>query len=78
LPFIETTEWPSFLIEKFSDFNINGCLSSDVKNGALGTNLLEGIVISSMVSKQDLNTSTFMGVHWALGSAVIEHCGDDE
>ncbi len=78
MPFIESTEWPSFLIDKFKDLKINGAMSSNLKYGALGSNMLEGIVISTLVSKIDLNISTFIGVHWALGTAVIEHCGNDE
>jgi len=44
----------------------------------IGANSLEGIALATICSKQDLNTSTFIGVHLALGTAVIEHCGDEE
>ena len=39
---------------------------------------MEGAAICAHIAKYDQSIGTFIGVNWALGSAVIEHCGSDE
>jgi alkylation response protein AidB-like acyl-CoA dehydrogenase len=77
-PYIESTELPQGLVEKIKDLKIDGCLSRAPEHGAIGCNFLEGNALFFEIAKQDICLQGFIGVHWGLGTEVIEFCGNEE
>ena len=77
-PYVEKGEFPPFFIQKFKDLKIYGCLTDAPLYGSIGTNFLEGLVLCFDLGKNNVNFSTFLGVHLCLASETINHCGDDE
>lgn len=77
-PYIESTELPPGLVDKIKDLKIDGCLSRAPEYGAIGCNFLEGNALFFEIAKQDICLQGFIGVHWGLGTEVIEFCGNEE
>ena len=76
LPFVESTEFPSWLPDKLKPLGINGL---QIKGyGSPGLSTLEAGAICYEMAKRDGGVSTFLLVHNAIGMAVIDALGDDE
>ena len=76
LPYIESTEFPMFLIDKLKALGVNGL---NIKGyGSPGLSTLEAGAICYEIAKCDGSVATFLLVHNAIGMAVIDALGDDE
>ena len=76
MPYIESTEFPAWLPEKFKPLGINGL---QIKGyGSPGLSTLEAGAICYEIAKRDGSASTFLLVHNAIGMAVIDALGDEE
>lgn len=76
LPYIEKTEFPSWLPDKLRPLGINGL---QIKGyGSPGVSTLEAGAICYELAKRDGSVATFFLVHNAIGMAVIDALGDDE
>ena len=76
LPYIESTDFPNWLIDKIKVLGINGL---QIKGyGSPGLTTLEAGAICYEMAKLDGSVSTFLLVHNAIGMAVIDALGDEE
>ena len=76
LPYIESTEFPMFLIDKLKALGVNGL---NIKGyGSPGLSTLEAGAVCYEIAKRDGSVATFLLVHNAIGMAVIDALGDDE
>ena len=76
LPFVESTEFPTWLPEKLKPLGINGL---QIKGyGSPGLSTLDAGAICYEIAKADRGASTFLLVHNAIGMAVIDALDDDE
>ena len=76
LPYIEKTEFPSWLPDKLRPLGINGL---QIKGyGSPGVSTLEAGAICYELAKRDGSIATYFLVHNAIGMAVIDALGDDE
>ena len=76
LPYIESTEFPSWLPDKIKPLGINGLQINGY--GSPGLSTLEAGAICYEMAKRDGSVSTFLLVHNAIGMAVIDALGDEE
>lgn len=76
LPFIESTEFPSWLPSKLKTLGINGLQIQGY--GSPGLSTLEAGAMCYEIAKRDGSASTFLLVHNAIGMAVIDALGDEE
>ena len=75
--FIEKTEFPQFVIDSLAGISL-GEIFAPKNLGGISSNCFEKNSIFWEVSKFDPSIGTFLGVHFGLGVATIEACGDDE
>ena len=76
IPHINETSMPFWIVPKFQKLGINGLRIKDF--GGAGFNNLETGAIAYEIAKYDASISTFVLVHNAIGTAVVEELGDDE
>ena len=76
IPFIERCEMPHFLVPKIQKTGINGMSIKD--HGGPGFSNLEQGVMYFEFAKLDSSIATFVFLHNALGTAVINALGDEE
>lgn len=76
LPYVESTEFPTWLPDKIKPLGINGL---QIKGyGSPGLSTLEAGAVIYEMAKRDGSAATFLLVHNAIGMAVIDALGDDE
>ena len=76
LPYIESTEFPTWLPEKLKPLGINGM---QIKGyGSPGLSTLEAGACIYEIAKRDGSAATFLLVHNAIGRAVMDALGDEE
>jgi len=76
IPFINNCEMPHYIVPMVQKLGINGFLIKDF-GGPGFTNLEAGACIYEM-AKRDASVATFVLVHNAIGTAVVDKLGDDE
>lgn len=76
LTYVDSTEFPVWLPQKFLPLGINGLLIRDYGSPNLST--LEAGALAYEIAKKDVSAYTFFFVHNGLGMAVIEALGDEE
>lgn len=76
IPYINSTDFPFFLIEKFRELGIDG---GTIKGyGSPGFTNLEHGAICYELGKGDASAATFYGVHNCIGQSVVAVLGDEE
>lgn len=76
LPYVESTEFPTWLIKKIAALGINGM---QIKGyGSPGLSHLEAGAMCFELAKRDVSCFTFTSVHNHIGMAVINGLGDEE
>ena len=76
LPYIESSEFPPWLISKLKPLGINGLQIDGYGSPAVST--LEAGAICYELAKRDACVSSFFVVHNCIGMAVIDALGDEE
>jgi len=76
IPFINNCEMPHYITPMVQKLGINGMLIKDF--GGPGFNNLEAGAIIYELAKKDASISTFVLVHNAIGTAVVDKLGDEE
>jgi len=75
--FVEKSEFPHFVVNHLAEIKFGEPFASK-QMGGLGSSSFEKNSLHWEVCKNDYSVGTFLGVHFALGIATIEACGDDE
>jgi len=76
VPFVECSEFPSFLFDQIRALGINGL---NIKGyGSPGLSTLEAGALCYELAKRDVSVASFMAVHNCIGMSVIEALGDEE
>ena len=76
IPYINRCDFPFWIIPKVQKLGINGVLIKDF--GGPGFNNLEAGAIVFEMAKKDASIATFVLVHNAIGTRVIDCLGDEE
>ena len=69
IPFVESSDFPHFIIPKIRELGINGLAIKDF--GGPGLSQLEAGAIIMEIAKRDVSISTFFLVHNAIGMEVV-------
>lgn len=75
--FVEKTDFPHFVVDHFAEIKFGEPFAPKAMGG-FGSKGFEKNSLHWEVCKNDTSLGTFLGVHFALGVATIEACGDDE
>jgi glutaryl-CoA dehydrogenase len=75
--FVEKSEFPHFVVDHLAEIKFGEPFASK-QMGGLGSASFDKNSLHWEVCKHDTSIGTFLGVHFALGIATIEACGDDE
>lgn len=73
--YAEKAEFPYFIVQHFADINYGEAFAPK-EFGGFGATSLEKHQVGWEVCKYDAGVGTFLGVHFTLGVATIEACGD--
>jgi alkylation response protein AidB-like acyl-CoA dehydrogenase len=76
IPFINKSEMPFWIIPKVQELGINGMMIKDF--GGPGFNNLEAGAVIFEMAKKDASVSSFVLVHNAIGTRVIDCLGNEE
>ena len=75
-PFIESTEFPEWLIDKMKSVGINGLMIKG--QGGPELNAMETAAVCYELAKVDVSAATFILVHNGIGMSIIDYLGDEE
>ena len=75
--YMEKSDFPHFVVNHFSEIKFGEPFAPKTMGG-FGSKGFEKNSLHWEVCKNDTSLGTFLGVHFALGVATIEACGDEE
>ena len=75
--YVENAEFPQFVIDSFQEIKLGQPFTPKTMGG-YGSSVFEKNSIYWEACRSDTSIGTFLGVHFGLGIATIEACGDDE
>ena len=76
IPYVNRCDFPFWIIPEVQKLGVNGMMIKDF--GGPGFNNLEAGAIIFEMAKKDASISTFVLVHNAIGTRVIDCLGDEE